>query len=83
MELLIMRLESEMYQTIPPLFQPLRLWKSKTTPDRNPMGLSPLSTHSKKGSARIFAMRGGYISIAEGERRLIIAGKLFRNLEQI
>jgi hypothetical protein len=32
----------------------------------------------EKSSSAIFCMKGGFVSVAGGERRLLIAGKIFR-----
>ncbi len=35
-------------------------------------------TVEEKSSSAIFCMKGGFVSVAGGERRLLIAGKIFR-----
>jgi hypothetical protein len=77
-----MRLESDVFQIIPPLFQPLRLWTPRVPPVccSVPNKVTD-SENGKKTLLRTFSMRGGLVNTADGERRLMIAGKMFRNLE--
>ena len=78
-----MRYEQALYAECPleitlPLFRPLRLW--------NPRQVGAPSFEKKEGirtgtvPARSFSMKGGYMSVNGGERKLMIAGKIFRNL---
>lgn len=62
-------------QMVLPLFQPLRLW----TPRQEKVSKRTVSVPEKvDSSSASFSMRGGFVSIAGGERRLMIAGKIFR-----
>jgi hypothetical protein len=61
------------FQMIPPLFQPLRLWTPRVS-----HGNTVLSKSVKRAPFQGFTMRGGFVSGADGERRLIIAGKIFK-----
>lgn len=79
-------------QMVLPLFQPLRLWsprQEKVAAASDAMRC--VCTGEEKVSARnaavpkkadsssaSFSMRGGFVSVAGGERRLVIAGKIFR-----
>jgi hypothetical protein len=76
-----MNLESDVFQTIPPLFQPLRLWTPRVSSSQVTRSKIIDSGSVKKASLRIFSIKGGFVNVAGGERRLMIAGKLFRNME--
>jgi hypothetical protein len=64
-------------QMVLPLFQPLRLWKPRevragirgTMPEKQMVSLP-------KG----FSMKGGFMSMAGGERRLMIAGRICKTV---
>lgn len=74
-----MKLESDVFCPVPPLFQPLRFWTQRTLPERSSFCKEDVSdSGAKKPGVRQFSMRGGFITIADGERRMVIAGKLFR-----
>jgi hypothetical protein len=62
-------------QMVLPLFQPLRLWSPR--PEKVPVrcDVAPKKTDS---SSAAFTMKGGFVSVDGGERRLMIAGKIFR-----
>lgn len=68
--------EKQPSQTVLPLFQPLRLWTSRTE-------LKPLhkEEHRLQGSMRLggFSMKGGFVSNNHGGRSLILAGKIVKN----
>jgi hypothetical protein len=77
-------------QMVLPLFQPLRLWSPRQgkVVVRDAMRVctgeekvaARNAAASKKGdfSSAAFSMKGGFVSVAGGERRLMIAGKIFR-----
>lgn len=79
-----MKLESDTATMLPPLFQPLRLWTPRLQPTvKNRRTELPESRALSKGAPiRSFTMRGGFVSAADGERRMVIVGKLFRSREQ-
>ena len=68
------------FQMIPPLFQPLRLW----TPRPQAQGRG-MDREMRKKAVRMplhaFTIRGGFVNMAGGERRLVIAGRIFRRRE--
>jgi hypothetical protein len=71
------------FQMVTPLFQPLRLW----TPRDSTAGV-PSSPQEQRVNQRVerlakqgapsFSIKGGFVSVAGGERRMVIAGKIFR-----
>jgi hypothetical protein len=69
------------FQMTPPLVQPRRLW----TPRRSTTPVRPVSTPVKTRSASMplhaFTIRGGFVSMADGERHLVIAGSMFKHRE--
>jgi len=74
-----MKLESDTCTLIPPLFQPLRLWTPRVLPAIvASVGAADNRTSSKAALQRTFSMRGGFVT-TDGERRMVIAGKLFRS----
>jgi hypothetical protein len=60
-----------------PLFQPLRYWTPKSVDAQSPVVPKRRSVVNISTS-KCFSMKGGYYNFG-GERRLIIAGKIFRN----
>ena len=77
-----MRLEqcSDAYssvQMVLPLFQPLRLWK----PREVKVGVRGKVADKEMASLpKGFSMKGGYMSMAGGERRLMIAGRICKTV---
>ena len=67
--------QNQSLQTVLPLFQPLRLW--------TPRDCVTLNKRVPSGKAKFlssgFTMKGGYVHGANGERRLVIAGKIVKN----
>jgi len=78
-----MKFESEVCTLLPPLFQPLRLWTRRVPPApvKNAGKMVETATDRKNVPLRTFSMRGGFVNAADGERRMVIAGKLFRTQE--
>ncbi len=64
-----------------PLFQPLRLWNPRPVRTRAAKISTPVLS-SLPIPLRTFVMKGGYVSDSEGVRRMIIAGKIFKNEER-
>ena len=62
------------FQMIPPLFQPLRFW----TPRLANSGGAVLEKSSKRLPVHVFTMKGGFVNCVDGERRMVIAGKIFK-----
>lgn len=76
--------EHEVYpQMITPLFEPLRLWTPRT--QRCVAGrCGQAGQLREKGDIKIlphlFTMKGGFFNTSNGVRRLVIAGKITKNL---
>ncbi|HMA65151.1 MAG: hypothetical protein ACM31E_06460 [Fibrobacterota bacterium] len=67
---------SEVNQMSFPSVQPLRYWKSR------PVEAVIVREHNKRLSitaSKGFAMKGGFVHAENGARRLIIAGRIFKN----
>lgn len=74
-----MRIDMAMYADAPiqmvlPVFQPLRLWNPRQDSRGKRCVLKSAVPLSTKG----FSMKGGFVSMPGGERKLIIAGKISR-----
>jgi hypothetical protein len=67
--------QNQSLQTVLPLFQPLRLW----TPRNSAAFNKRMPGGTAKFASSAFTMKGGYIHGANGERRLVIAGKIVKN----
>lgn len=80
---LVLTKEHEVYpQMITPLFEPLRLWTPRTK--RCGGGYHGRAGQSQqKGEIKIplhlFTMKGGFFNTPNGDRRLVIAGKITKN----
>jgi hypothetical protein len=79
----IMKNENQMFeQTIGqlslPLFQPLRLWSPRPSKIRADKCSREIDSAGLRTPVRTFAMKGGYMNDAEGVRRMVIAGKIFK-----
>jgi hypothetical protein len=64
-------------QMVLPLFQPLRLWSPRE--ERVPTSRTVVAKKADVSSAG-FSMKGGFVTVAGGERRLMIAGKIFKSI---
>jgi hypothetical protein len=68
------------FQMVPPMVQPLRLWTSRTS-----AVIDTVCRGSKKRRVKLpvqaFSIKGGFMNGADGERRMVIAGKIFRHQE--
>jgi hypothetical protein len=67
---------SEVDQMIFPSVQPLRYWKSR------PVAAVIVREQNKRLSitaSKGFSMKGGFVHAENGTRRLIIAGRIFKN----
>lgn len=60
-----------------PLFQPLRLWSPRE--ERVSVRRGAVAKKDDVSSAG-FSMKGGFVTVAGGERRLMIAGKIFKSV---
>ncbi|NLG16064.1 MAG: hypothetical protein GX556_01895 [Fibrobacter sp.] len=56
-----------------PVFQPLRLWNARSDLQNKRDTLKSQALLP----VRAFSMKGGFVSMPGGERRLVIAGKIF------
>ena len=65
-----------------PLFQPLRLWSSRREGIKK-RDVSKSIPTVLPAHGRTFMMKGGFMSVAGGERRLVIAGKIFKTEESV
>jgi hypothetical protein len=65
-----------------PLFQPLRLWTPRPAIVRDNSRAQKVRSSLSVSSSREFSMKGGYLTIAGGEKRLMIAGKIFKSEER-
>jgi hypothetical protein len=78
-------------QMVLPLFQPLRLWSPRQgkvvvrdamhcvcTGEEKVAARNAAASKKGDSSSGAFSMKGGFVSVAGGERRLMIAGKIFR-----
>ena len=61
----------------PPLYQPLRLWNSRPVKTRSEEKVPVSIKKSVQVPIKVVSIRGGYMNISGGERRLVIAGKIF------
>lgn len=69
------------FQMVTPLFQPLRLWTPRRSTARGvPGGRQEQRADHRmvKEGAPSFSIKGGFMNVAGGERRMVIAGKIFR-----
>jgi len=81
MEMVKMDIKSDTYMLTPPLFQPRRLWTRRRTSSANGSSVArrePTYVNDEAHLPRMFLMKGGFVSNAAGERRLVIVGKLVR-----
>ncbi|HLV32590.1 MAG TPA: hypothetical protein VKY57_13555 [Chitinispirillaceae bacterium] len=62
-----------------PAFQPLRLWTQKRESVHKQKSVKQLVGYNGSGSTREFCMKGGFMNVSGKERRLVIAGKIFRS----
>ncbi len=81
-----MRFEQAIYgntteQMVLPLFQPLRLWSSRQNANPKRAVAKGVGNGLSVQHGREFSMKGGFMSVAGGERRLVIAGKIFKTGE--
>jgi len=68
-------------QMVLPLFQPLRLWSPRqNTNNKRPIVIESAVRLSVQ-HGRAFSMKGGFMNVAGRERRLVIAGKIFKTEE--
>ena len=68
------------FQMVTPLFQPLRLWTPRTGSGvaLRTRQASTVNRHVVKSEAPSFTIKGGFMNVSGGERRMVIAGKIFR-----
>jgi hypothetical protein len=61
-----------------PVFQPLRLWTQKKNSVHKHRSAKQFENY-RSGLTREFCMKGGFMNVSGSERRLVIAGKIFRS----
>ncbi len=66
------------FQMIPPFVQPLRFWTPRVPHDYDGMRSATIEKRAKKLPLHVVTIKGGFVNSAGGERRLIIAGKIFK-----
>ncbi len=66
-------------QMVLPLFHPLRLWSPR---EERVSARRSVVVKKTDVSAAGFSMKGGFVTGAGGERRLVIAGKIFKGLRE-
>jgi len=68
------------FQMVTPLFQPLRLWTPRVDSGavQKKRQTSAVNRHVVKNDAPSFTIKGGFMNVSGGERRMVIAGKIFR-----
>jgi hypothetical protein len=67
------------FQMIPPLVHPLRFWTPRVSHGYDGMrGAATVEKRIKKLPLHVVTVKGGFVNCAGGERRLIIAGKIFK-----
>lgn len=64
------------FQMVMPLFQPLRLWTPRISPSAGSVRKRTCGK-SAQVPVRTFTIRGGMVNMADGERRMVIAGRIF------
>ncbi|HEX2957830.1 MAG TPA: hypothetical protein VHO70_13425 [Chitinispirillaceae bacterium] len=62
-------------QMVLPLLQPLRLWSPR---EERVSARRVVVSKKDDVSSPGFRMKGGFVTVAGGERRLMIAGKIFK-----
>lgn len=65
-------------QMVLPVFQPLRLWTQKKNFVHKQKSAKQFESY-RSGTTRGFCMKGGFMNVSGKERRLVIAGKIFRS----
>lgn len=67
------------FQMVTPLFQPLRLWTPRPGTGSVSSTRTPaVNRRVVKDEAPSFTIKGGFMNVSGGERRMVIAGKIFR-----
>ena len=70
------------FQMIPPLFHPLRLWTPRAVPDCAPVRRLGGDEQPPQAPLRAFTViRGRLVHMSGGERRMVIAGTIFKRRE--
>jgi hypothetical protein len=64
------------FQMAMPLFQPLRLWTPRVSPLAGGVHRRVCGRPARV-PVRAFTIRGGMVNMADGERRMVIAGRIF------
>lgn len=63
-----------------PVYHPRRYWKNRTGNDKVTVHtVSKENQVSAISAATVFSMKGGFVQSVDGSRRLVIAGKIFKN----
>ena len=68
------------FQMIPPSVQPLRLWTPRVS---STAVAAEIRWKKPQGKMTVpaFTIKGGFMNGADGERRMVIAGRIFRHRE--
>ena len=71
------------FQMVPPLFQPLRFWTPRVFREKGcRAGGGKEAGEKNVPPAPSFTIRGGFVNMADGERRMVIAGRIFRQQQE-
>ncbi|MBN1576588.1 MAG: hypothetical protein JW913_08555 [Chitinispirillaceae bacterium] len=68
-----------LFQMIPPLFQPLRLWTPRVLKVYSDLRGAAAEKRVKKMPLHAFTIKGGFVNLPGGERRMVIVGKIFKH----
>ena len=67
------------FQMIPPLLQPLRFWTPRVSSAIGNRTRRSADNKATGISLRAFTIKGGFVNLSSGERRMVIAGKIFKH----
>ena len=68
------------FQVTPPFFQPLRRWRRPQPPLHGEVRKVAAKSAGKM-PLHAFTIKGGFVNTAGGQRRLIMAGTIFKHKE--
>ena len=69
------------FQMTPPLVQPRRLWTPRRSTGTTRTAAAAVRKKAVPMPLHAFMIRGGFVSMADGERHLVIAGSMFKHRE--
>ncbi len=75
-------LDDAVFQMVPPLVRPLRLWTPRYAPRRYGMVRRTGEREPVREPIRAFVVKGGFVSMADGERRMVLAGRIFKQHQE-